>query len=589
MLLLVSLLLLVLVAPVWADPATHGLPNMQRQLQVWMGDHSGAHVRSGCLPTVPSSSLSVAPLACEAYAMDPTTGELLYIAQPAEAVTLSSTAGEHWLAVHRDTSTVVSGWTREVRTHYLHQVSASPPADPPGGTLAARLTVAGGVITAIADFRTPRSSVQRGVFDVSDPLYGASPTGTPDATAAIQAAEDARSVQAKGGTLAFGAGTFTVSAPIMLKSGGTVEGVDQSKSIIMATNVAGDTFRTTGASGFPARLTFRNLTLAGAEVKTAGAAILATTTTPTEMAQQQLVIENIWCMHHFTCFNLSNSIYAHITNNMLEDVRGTGIIVNTTSNPDAGDNIIAHNVLAGGVGATGMLIQTGGQRIIANKILAFNVGIWVNPISTTIPLIDLMILGNSIENQRFYGILIETPLVGSTVHQVHVVSNQFAGLGGVNQAAYLGASGQVGPLIVSNNAITLDAGNVGVNAIMLTENLRGEWPNGFVVSGNLIDGANPAGSSGIRVSTVFGSYRGLISGNYVTGLAVPYVGGSGVFSGGKATFAQLAAFGEVGSVLYCTDCQVTSGSDNTCAAGGTGALVVWVGALNIRRCFALQN
>jgi len=42
-----------------------------------------------------------------------------------------------------------------------------------------------------------------------------------------------------------------------------------------------------------------------------------------------------------------------------------------------------------------------------------------------------------------------------------------------------------------------------------------------------------------------------------------------------------------GSIQYCTDCQVTSGADNTCTNGGSGALAVRVNGA--WRCFALQN
>lgn len=42
-----------------------------------------------------------------------------------------------------------------------------------------------------------------------------------------------------------------------------------------------------------------------------------------------------------------------------------------------------------------------------------------------------------------------------------------------------------------------------------------------------------------------------------------------------------------GTLIYCSDCAVTSGADNTCASGGTGALLVRLNGVN--RCFAAQN
>jgi hypothetical protein len=576
------------VLPVWADPATHRLPNMQRQLQMWMGDHSGAHVRAGCLPTVPSSGLVLAAFACEAYAADTPSGELLYIDQPAQTVTIQAVTGVHWLAVHRDTSTAVSGWVRVPNTRYLSQVAASQPVDPPGGLLVARLTVAGGDITTVADFRKPLSYVQQGVFDPSDRLYGARGDGITDATAAVQAAENGRSAQTIGGTLQFRNGSFALYAPILLKSGGTITGQGQAKTILLAFNEAGNTFDTQGVVGFPARFTFRDMSLAGATVKTGGSAILATTPPPYgDLAQQQLLIQNIWCMHHYTCFFLQNSIFAHITDNMLEDIRGIGIIVDTRSNPDAGDNIIAHNVLAGGSAARLLSIHSGGQRVTGNKFLAGGMGIYIAPSSTTIALIDVLIANNSIENQTTYGILAETPDVGSRIGALHIVGNQLATFPGGTTAAHIGVSGVVGPLIIANNIASVIT--PGAKGIFVDANVRSEAPSGFVISGNLIDGSSAATSGGIEVPDVAGSFRGTVSGNYITGLAIRYKGPSALFSGDKVTAAELPLFGDVGSTMYCTDCQVTSVLDNTCIAGGSGAHVIWTGAGNVRRCFANQN
>lgn len=42
-----------------------------------------------------------------------------------------------------------------------------------------------------------------------------------------------------------------------------------------------------------------------------------------------------------------------------------------------------------------------------------------------------------------------------------------------------------------------------------------------------------------------------------------------------------------GSIIFCSDCTVTSGADNTCASGGTGALAVRLNG--VWRCFNAQN
>lgn len=157
----------------YADPASHANPNMQRQLQQWFGDYSTSWVQAGCLPTVPSASLILAAFACEAYSKDGTTGELWYIAQPAVSVTMAATAGVSWLAIHRDTTSTVSSWTRVAATHYLLQHVTAKPADPSGAQVVAQITVAANIVTAVADVRRPASWARAGVYDVTDPLYGA--------------------------------------------------------------------------------------------------------------------------------------------------------------------------------------------------------------------------------------------------------------------------------------------------------------------------------------------------------------------------------------------------------------------------------
>jgi len=66
---------------------------------------------------------------------------------------------------------------------------------------------------------------------------------------------------------------------------------------------------------------------------------------------------------------------------------------------------------------------------------------------------------------------------------------------------------------------------------------------------------------------------------FTTSVTAPRFIGSGV------AFTNLGT--TTGQILICTDCQVTSGADNTCAGGGTGALVVRLNGVN--RCFSVQN
>src|SRR6267378_7708187 len=138
------ILLLTFITSSFSDN-THGQPNPQAELQSFWGDAFGAFVVSGCQPAVPSSSLIFGAFACNGYVKG-SSGDLTYVTQSAVTLTLANVTGTHWLALHHDTSSVVSGWSRRAGSHYLFQQTTAQPADPAGGVVFAKATVAGGVI-----------------------------------------------------------------------------------------------------------------------------------------------------------------------------------------------------------------------------------------------------------------------------------------------------------------------------------------------------------------------------------------------------------------------------------------------------------
>lgn len=145
-----TLLLIILVALSSSSfgDNTHSTGNPQNELGFWFGDAMSPFLVSGCSPTVPSSSLVFGAFACAGYVED-SSGKMLYVTQPAVSLTLANTNGNHWLALSQDTSSVVASWTRRAGSHYLFRQTASQPADPTGGLVFAKVTVAGGVITAV--------------------------------------------------------------------------------------------------------------------------------------------------------------------------------------------------------------------------------------------------------------------------------------------------------------------------------------------------------------------------------------------------------------------------------------------------------
>jgi Chaperone of endosialidase len=142
-------------------PNTHGGPDRALEVQALTHDFLPAVILSATPPLVPvPPSLTLPAFATAGYVRD--TPHLVYVTQPAAAVTLAGADGAYWLALHRNTTSAVSGWTRQPGTHYLWRPQATAPADPPGALLLAQVNVGGGVITATAPLNTAPTRVAFG-------------------------------------------------------------------------------------------------------------------------------------------------------------------------------------------------------------------------------------------------------------------------------------------------------------------------------------------------------------------------------------------------------------------------------------------
>ena len=76
--------------------------------------------------------------------------------QTATTLTVANTNGVHWLAICRDTTSPVTGWTRTSGTYYMHRQTATDPGSPSGCLRFAKVTVASNIISAIEDLRARR-------------------------------------------------------------------------------------------------------------------------------------------------------------------------------------------------------------------------------------------------------------------------------------------------------------------------------------------------------------------------------------------------------------------------------------------------
>ena len=169
---------------------------------------------------------------------------------------------------------------------------------------------------------------------------------------------------------------------------------------------------------------------------------------------------------------------------------------------------------------------------------------------------------------------------------MHIVNNQFSSLPTAPIFAAIGMSGQVGPFVINGNQITIQHDG---KAIFLSDDTLLHRPSAYVITGNIIDGANRPTTIGIYVGSTLPTPipRGVVSGNFVTGMASPYVGKDAMFFANNILPAsQLMELGFDGSQVFCFDCTVNN----------AGIIRVWRGdgALAVRiagvyRCFKNQN
>jgi hypothetical protein len=165
-------------------------------------------------------------------------GDLVYVDQPSKAIgPLNGGDGLYWLAIHKDISTAVSGWTRQTGTHYLWRLSATEPPAPTHGSLIARATVATSAVTLIADYRVPLSYAQSRHYDLTDTLYGGVGDalvggGGTDNTPAFN--KTVRAVGRRGGVLHIPPGRYNfASKPTALFNGITIRCADKRNTVLV--------------------------------------------------------------------------------------------------------------------------------------------------------------------------------------------------------------------------------------------------------------------------------------------------------------------------------------------------------------------
>ena len=179
-----------------------------------------SYMTTGCLPAVPGA-LTFAAFACEGTIVS--LSKAVPVSQSAAALgPLTGGNGTYWLALHIDNTTTVGGWTRQRGTHYLWSKADAKPALTTGTALA-KVTVAGGSITAVDDLRVPASYVRNGTYEVTDPLYGGIANDSTDVGPALRAAIAAAIAQ-HGRIVRIPQGVYALGSAIDIPEGVEVRG-----------------------------------------------------------------------------------------------------------------------------------------------------------------------------------------------------------------------------------------------------------------------------------------------------------------------------------------------------------------------------
>jgi hypothetical protein len=171
-------------------------------------------------------SMTFAPFDLYAYVLAGSPARLTYVYQAPVSLALTGGDGLYWVAAHADTSTVVSGWTRRIGSYYLWRAAGTQPADPAGGLVGLKVTVAGGVITAIdSSLAYPNQKLAvgggRGQLTYPAGLTWSGSTLTVTGAANVSGTLAATGAVTVGGTLQVG-GATTLSSTLQVSGSATL-------------------------------------------------------------------------------------------------------------------------------------------------------------------------------------------------------------------------------------------------------------------------------------------------------------------------------------------------------------------------------
>jgi hypothetical protein len=355
---------------------------------------------------------------------------------------------------------------------------------------------------------------------------GIDPTGTNDSTTGMQAAHNT------GKLIYYPTGVYKFSTLTM--SAGGIIGDSSSLTKLFSTDTTSANVITFSAANLQpgtAAPRFEHFELMGTQPgKASGAGIIVTAPTSENQGAQ---FYDVTLYGFPNCLQFGAAAYWSILNSKFINYSGNGIVVQNTNNPDSGDSIIEGCQFITSVGTTPVAIayqSSGGLKVIGNKINGGSYGIFLG-LNASANTGDLLILGNSIENQAITGIELARSSGTANFGNVAIVGNQLAICGNGISAD---ATGFLSNVTIVGNTIGLASGTgtaINLGAV-----------SNFTIEGNVLI-AGSTGETGIAIGS---------------GCANGHVGTSNSYNGFSNSFSNSSASVFVGGKQTGTASVITS-------------------------------
>lgn len=400
--------------------------------------------------------------------------------------------------------------------------------------------------------------------------FGAVGNGTTDDTVAIQAAINA--VQGTGRSLLFPVGSYKVSSTLSVTGTLRLVGESRNGSVITWASTTLHVLSVACDTG----ISVDRLTFSGPAGPTAGNII-----TLTGSATQNIFSTFRECTFVYG-FNQIVTVAACdwvIENCVFTEYVNYGVYVSDTFNVDAGDSFIGNGCTFFTSSATGVgiyQVSSGGLKVVGNKLLGGLYGYQMSLSTLGTATVDLLLIGNSIENQTAGAVYLTRPSGSVVFGNVVIVGNQIAGQGAATATSWIGIgtdgnSGWLSRIVISGNQLLLPPGTgtpvfVGISIGSSSD---------FLIEGNVIDCSPNASGSNYGISIGTGATDGLIGLNKF-----------GAFLSG--VWAAKISNGAPSEVMV-TQNVVQSGTTTTALASTTsyGSLFTGAQAITFPKAYAL--